>query len=270
MVADAFYLPERPGVFAATAATAGPWDAGSQHGGPPCALLARAMQEHEPVAGQRLARVTVDFLRPVPVAPLTVRTRTVRPGRRITLIEAVALAGDQEVLHARGWRVGGPELTGPVPDLPPGPAAPPVPADPVPPIPAPVPAQPWPGVYLDGYLTAMQWRFVTGAFTEPGPAQAWLRPSVPLVAGEVTSPMCLAMLVADSGSGISSALDPRDWLFINVDLTVALHRPPRGDWLLLDSTTTAGAAGSGIASSRLRDPDGDCGQAVQTLLIAPR
>ncbi len=49
--------------------------------------------------------------------------------------------------------------------------------------------------------------------------------------------MCQALLVADSGSGISAVLDGAGFIFINVDLTVALTRDPAGDWLLLEAET---------------------------------
>ena len=53
--------------------TRGPWDPDFQHGGPPSALLATAAMGHPAVPeGARLARITVDFLRAVPLAPLTV------------------------------------------------------------------------------------------------------------------------------------------------------------------------------------------------------
>jgi hypothetical protein len=244
----------------ASPATAGPWDPASQHAGPPSALFARAFERHEPVDGQRLSRVAVDILRPVPVAPLTLRVRTVRPGRRITLIEGVAEAGGQEVLHARGWRIAEPDR--------------PVPArggdESVPDLPAAGAVGFWPGAHMAGYVSAMEWRFASGGFQQPGPAQAWMRPRVPLVAGEETSAFCRALLVADSGNGISAHLDPTRWLFVNVDLTVVLHRLPRGEWLLLDATTTIGPAGAGLASSRLSDLDGAIGQGMQTLVVTPR
>jgi hypothetical protein len=123
---------------------------------------------------------------------------------------------------------------------------------------------------MAGYVSAMEWRFASGGFQQPGPAQAWMRPRVPLVAGEETSPFCRALLVADSGNGISAHLDPTRWLFVNVDLTVVLHRLPRGEWLLLDATTTIGPAGAGLASSRLSDLDGAIGQGMQTLVVTPR
>ena len=84
-----FYEPAGEGMFVATAATAGPWSPHAQHGGPPSALAARAMELHEPDEGQRLSRVAVDILRPVPVGKISVRVQTVRPGRRVTLLSAV-------------------------------------------------------------------------------------------------------------------------------------------------------------------------------------
>jgi hypothetical protein len=256
---ECFYEPAGDATFVSTPATAGPWDKASQHAGPPSALIARAFARHAPVDGQLLARVAVDILRPVPVAPLTLRVRTVRPGRRVTLVEGVVEAGGRDVLHARGWRVAvssspAVDLPGVVPALPPAADEPLV----------------WPGAYRDGYLSAMEWRFATGALTEPGPAKAWVRARVPLVAGEETEPAGRALLVADSGNGISAWLDPAAWLFVNVDLTVALHRQPTGEWILLDAATTIGPDGTGLAVSRLADRNGWVGRGLQTLVVGPR
>ena len=260
---QAFFEPAGGGAFVATPATAGPWSADAQHGGPPSALAARALERHEPDDGQRLGRVTVDILRPVPVTKLTVRTRTVRPGRRVSLLEAVVEAGGQEVLHARGWRIARPDGAVPV-----------TPADNVPP-PVPDAAGPQlsprlPNAYTAGYLAAIEWRFLDGSFDEFAPGRAWTRPRIPLVAGEDAAPMCRALLVADSGSGVSAVLDPARFLFINVDLTVVLPRDPVGEWLLLEATTTTNTQGTGLAETALSDTSGLCGTAIQTLLIAPR
>jgi hypothetical protein len=121
-----------------------------------------------------------------------------------------------------------------------------------------------------GYHTAMDVRFAAGAFEEPGPAAAWLRMAVPLVAGEEPSPLVRVLAAADSGNGISAVASPEALLFINTDLTVALHRLPRGEWVLLDARTVLEPHGIGQATSRLHDLDGALGVAVQTLFVAPR
>jgi len=262
-VHTAFFEPAGDGAFIATAATAGPWSADAQHGGPPSALAARALERHEPDDGQRLGRVTVDILRPVPVTKLGVRTRTVRPGRRVALLEAVVEADGQEVLHARGWRIAIPD--GEIPVIPGAVAPPPMPEAAGPQIPPRLPNS-----HTTGYLAAIEWRFIDGGFDQPAPGRAWARARVPLVAGEDPSPMCQTLLVADSGSGVSAVLDPARYIFINVDLTVVLPRDPVGEWLLIEAMTTTGTAGTGLAETALSDTSGRCGTAVQTLLIAPR
>jgi hypothetical protein len=259
-VLNVFFEPAGTGSFVATAATAGPWSAAAQHGGPPSALAARALELHEPDAGQRLARVAVDILRPVPLGKITVRTRTVRPGRRVALLEAVLEADGQEVLHARGWRLAIPD--GEVPILAEGPPPPDIPAE--------HPLAAFPGGHMDGYLHNIDWRYVAGGFDTPGPAVVWARPKIPLIADEELSPMCRALLLADSGSGASATLDPLKFLFINTDLTVILPRDPVGEWLLLDAVSTIGEQGTGMAETALSDVYARCGTAVQTLLVAPR
>ena len=254
-----FFEPAGPGSFRATQATTGPWSADAQHGGPPSALAARELERHEPADGMRLARVAVDILRPVPVALLTARTRTVRGGKRVVLLETVLESAGQEVLHARGWRIA---VSGDAPAI--------TRAGDVPPIPASAAAPRFPGANLDGYLAAIDWRFVSGSFDQSGPSTAWGRPRVPLIEGEELSPMCRTLLIADSGSGVGAALDASRYLFINVDLTVVLHRDPAGEWILLDALTTLGGTGTGLAETLLSDQSGVCGTGMQTLLVAPR
>lgn len=263
-VQSAFYEPAGTDTFVASPATAGPWSARAQHGGPPSALAARAIERHEPDEGQRLARVAVDILRPVPVGKVTVRTRILRPGRRVALLEAVMEADGQEVLHARGWRIalsaGGP----PAPALAAGRReALEVPDE-----------QPLPAFFdgrLAGYLSAIDWRFLSGGnFDAMERARVWARPKISLIPGEEPSPMGRALLIADSGSGVSAVLDPARFLFINVDLTVVLQRDPAGEWLLLDAASAIGDQGTGVAETILSDAAGECGRALQTLLVAPR
>ncbi len=112
---SAFYEQVSLDSYLSSPATMGPWSADAQHGGPPSALAARAMERHEPDQVQRLARVSVDILRPIPIGKLSLRTRTVRPGRRVALLETVMEAEGREVLHARGWRIERPAQA--VPDV---------------------------------------------------------------------------------------------------------------------------------------------------------
>jgi hypothetical protein len=271
LVETAFYEPVGADSCVATSATIGPWSNDAQHGGPPSALAARAIERHEPDARQRLARVSVDILRPVPVGKLSIRTRTVRPGRRVTLVEAVLEADGQEVLQARGWRIERP--AGGVPEINEGgrPASPPAAGDGT--------APDIFGRHQHGYLTMIEWRFKADEYEsvrqlpdgglESQVRSAWTRPRIPLLPGEEASPMCRTLLVADSGSGVSAALSVSDFTFVNVDLTVIARRDPVGEWLLLESSTVIGADGTGLASTRLSDHRGSFGRGIQTLIVTP-
>lgn len=254
-----FFEPLGTGSYRATEATAGPWSADAEHGGPPSALAAYELERHEPGAHTRLARVAVDILRPVPVGVLTTRTRLIRPGKRVSLLETVLASDGQDVLVARGWRFAASQ-SAPVVDT--GDAIPEIPAEGFPPR--------FPGGHEDGYLSEIDWRFVSGNFNQPGPCRVWARPRIPLLPGEELSPMCRTLLVADSGSGVSMAVDPTRYTFLNVDLTVILHRDPVGEFVLLDARTTMGGTGTGQAETRLADTSGVVGSGLQTLLVAPR
>jgi Acyl-CoA thioesterase C-terminal domain/Acyl-CoA thioesterase N-terminal domain len=287
-VADSFYIPAGQDAWLATSHTTGPWDARAQHGGPPSALLGRAIQRCEPRGDMIIARFTCEILGAIPVGEIRVRARLARPGRSVQLLEAVASADGCDVARATAWRVlrtdspqvaprsappalpeEAPAPPGGTPPAPPGgtPPAPPGEALEAPPGETPqAPASGW----VDGYLSAIEWRPVHGHFTEPGPATVWARMRYPLVPGEETGPLERVLAIADSGNGVSSELDLRQWRFINPELTVHLHREAVGEWICLDARTVISTGGAGLATSVLSDADGPVGVGAQSLLIGPR
>ncbi|HYB85304.1 MAG TPA: thioesterase family protein [Streptosporangiaceae bacterium] len=286
-MSESFYVPTGADTWLATSHTTGPWDARAQHGGPPSALLGRAMQRCEPRDDMIIARFTCEILHVIPVGEIAVRARLARPGRSVELLEAVVSADGREVARATAWRV---RRTDSPPVVPPQPAPPPLPGDPPPGAPPPaLPGRPPPGPagepasappgepppaapawWVDGYLSAMEWRPVRGRFAEPGPATVWGRMRYPLVPDEEPGPLERVLTVADSGNGVSGALDFRHWQFINPELTVHLHREAAGEWICLDAQTGISTGGAGLATSVLSDLDGQVGVGAQSLLVVSR
>jgi hypothetical protein len=258
---EAFYRELGAGRFESTEATAGPWSPKTQHGGPPSALVGRMLERHDPRPGSHIARVTVELVRPVPVAEVQVEVRTLRSGRSTELLEAEMTAGGRAVLLARAWRVvDSPGHTPRVRNEP----------EPLP-LPGPQPPQTMTGAHLEGYLSAMEWRFAPGqGFDVRGPGSAWLRQRIPLLADEPDTGLTRALTVADSNWAVAFELDYVQDLVINTDVTLALHREPVGEWLCMTSATAAGPGGGALASGRLDDVEGDCGRILQTLLVAAR
>jgi hypothetical protein len=260
-VTDAFYIDDGDNRFTSTERTIGPWGPDSQHAGPPAALLGRAIELCEPRPDLQVASIVFDILKPVPVAPIRVEARVARPGKSVELVEATMSAGDTEVMRARAWRIrtGTHEL-----DYEYDPGSPP---------PGVGTVAGW-GVGEDeadvNYLTSMDVRFVAGAFLEPGPATAWFRPRFPLVGGEDISAFCRVLIGVDSASGISATLDWSEWLFVNPDLSVYLHRLPETEWICLDAATYPETTGIGMATSTIWDEQGPIGRSLQSLFIAPR
>ena len=254
----AFYEDLGDGRFASTVHTTGPWDPGFQHGGPPSALLGRAVERHAPREDMMVARMTIEILGAIPVAELAVTTRLVRPGRSVELLQSVLSHDGREVARASAWRVR--RVEGAAVDSR---------ARPVPPLPAAQPERAVAG-WVSGYLQAIEWRFTEGHFVDPGPAVGWGRMREPLLAGEDPSPLTRVLVLADSSNGVSSELDIRQWQFINPELTVHLHREAVGEWVCLDASTVVSAGGVGLATSSLSDQLGPLGVGAQSLLVGPR
>ena len=261
---EALFLPD-DGRFVSTDLTRGPWTPDAQHGGPPAALLARAIEREGGGDGMMVARLTVELLRPVPVVPLTVATRLARPGRKVQLVEASLRAGDSEVARATGLRIRTASL--PLPAAADAAHAPPPPESGAASLPPGAEAVSYRAFHRDG----VEHRFVTGSFDRPGPATDWIRLRVPLVAGESTPPLARVAAAADFGNGISWTLSRHDgYEFINPDLTIYLHRLPAGEWVCLEAVTWAEPHGVGLAESRLWDRHGPLGRSLQSLLLDRR
>ena len=196
----------------------------------------------------------------MPVGPVRAEARVKRPGRSVEQLEATLFDGDEPLMRATAWRM----VTG-APDVEPH-------VDPPPP--APETGEEgdfgfWPGADV-AYHRALDWRFVAGRFDSPGPATAWTRLRVPLVAGEDPTPLERLLVMADAASGISAALPWDRWLFVNVDLGIHLSRPPRGEWVAMAARTAIGPTGMGLCTSTLYDRDGAVGVSTQSLLVRPR
>jgi hypothetical protein len=264
---SALYVPTAEG-FEATALTIGPWDPGLQHAGPPAALLAREVERASGIDGGQTVRLNYDILGPVPVGPVRISTTVVRPGRRVELVQAVLDAGDDRpLMRLSAWRMR--TRTEGLPAAVAGSA-------PVAPHPAPASAQdstPGEAAFFSSevaYHKALEWRFASGDFNTPGPAAAWTRPGCTLVEGEPISPLQHLLVMTDAASGISAVLDWSTATFANVDLSVALHRPPRGEWLGMDATTVLGDSGAAQCSAVLFDAEGAIGRSTQSLFVEPR
>ena len=187
-----------------------------------------------------------------------------RPGRRVGLVEAELRVGGEPRMRATAWRLRRAEVDAEMPAE--ATATPPAPAGPE----AGSVVGFFPSGQEHGYHTGMEARFIQGGFTELGPGTVWLRMRAPLVAGEEPSPLGRVLIAADVGNGISSELDYRRFVFINVDLTVQLERLPEGEWVCVDAVTLARPSGIGTAESVLYDERGRLGRALQSLLISAR
>jgi len=258
----ALYLPTDDG-YLATALTIGPWDPGLQHAGPPAALLAREAERVSAIDGGQTVRLAYDILAPVPVGPVRVSAQVVRPGRRIELVEA-ALCGEdgRPLMRLTAWRMRVREDGATPADAPPSPVAS-----------GPEESRPEVAAFFGqdvAYHRALEWRFAAGGFNAPGPAAAWTRPCCDLVEGEPMTPLEHLLVMTDAASGISASLDWTRATFANVDLTVALHRPPRGGWLGMDAATVLGSAGAAQCFAVLFDTGGAIGRSAQSLFVEPR
>lgn len=261
--APAFYLPAGVGRFTPTRATESPWDHTAQHGGPPAALLAQAIDESVPGAADgslRLARISLEFLGPIPRREVEIEVSPVKPGRRVHLTDARMVVDGRPVVLARAWHI----ATGPTPPAE-GAPFPEVSA-----LPGPTEQRYFAGQDDWGHGRAIEWRFVRSDFTALGPADVWTRVTIPLVDGQPLRGLHRALIVADSANGLSAELPLAEWFSIPPTMSTTLLRHPVGDWVNLTASTRFAPDGLGITHADLADESGWVGEVSQPLLVAAR
>ncbi|WP_339806910.1 thioesterase family protein [uncultured Marinobacter sp.] len=252
-------------LYVPTALSRGPWSAEAQHGGAPAALLAGLAEAEVNDPDMFLSRLTMELVRPVPIAPLAVAT-TMGRGNSVRRVE-LALSHDGVVV-ARAIAL---FLRQQPLQLPTAGQAQSAPM----PMPAPdtchqrfsVPGMPR---VTSFYETAMDIRVAGGNVGKPGPASAWFRFARPLLEGMPISGGMGAVAASDFGNGLSWMLPVEDYTFVNTDLTVYLHRNPVSEWVGVDSKMTVEANGVGLVRSDLYDEHGPVGIAQQNLFVRSR
>jgi hypothetical protein len=248
-------------VFESTEGTSSNWDATIQHGSPPLALMTKAIEELAAGSQLRVGRLTLDILGAIPVEPVKVRTWVERPGTRISMMVAEMLATrsdgtDRAVARVTAWLLAPSDTadaaTDRHPPLAEGEAVP--------------NAHGWMGA--PGYLETVSWRTQV---TAPGkPAVVWLSPLVHLVDDEPLTDLQRLAMVVDCANGVGAALDPDEFVFMNTDTAVHLHRAPSGNDFALRARGSIGPDGIGVTTADIFDRQGFIGTSAQTLLVQRR
>lgn len=254
-VEDDFFVP--------TPLAGSPWHPSVLHGGAPAGLIAYCLQRQVADPDMVPARLSIDLLRPVPCAPLQVKIQPVRQGKRIVLLQADLLAGENLVARATGLFVRAEAIA--LPDT----------------APRYTHSLPSPqgidtvsfrdvmfgnfGNMPPGLHTTVQLR-PASELDESGKGSAWIALPVPILEGEKNSPFMLAALVSDFGNGVGQLNLGQNIGTINADVQLQLGRLPVGEWIGLESEALLDTTGVGQVLTVMHDEQGRVGQVSQTIM----
>ena len=256
-------LFERDGTtFVPLSGATGPWDAGIVHGAPVAALFAGQFSTD----GFSLARLTVELLTAVPMAPLHLEVTEPAGGRRVQRREAVLTADGREVARAQAVLVRAADL-----ELPEKALDHETPFDPgaVPPLDEPNRA----AAETVGWASFDSDSLVWSPTRIEGDRRthAWLRLAMPVVAGTEIQGVELAAVAADyAQAAVHRRLPMADWSFRNTELTVHLAREPVGPWMGLRCEAILGEVGTGFNTADLFDTNGRVGRSSAALVVEQR
>jgi hypothetical protein len=240
--------------FVPTPVANGPWDPNSLHGRVIIGLLGFVIEQRHGGMDFVPARLTVDMFRlPNIKAPIEVRTKVIRDGLRIRVVEAEFVSGgvamakascqllrktenpQGQVWSPSNWNV-------------PSPASIPVPTD--------------PRLGLNGKWTV---RPIVGAMGSTGARRLWMSEVRDLVEGAPLTPFVRVAVSADYASPFANAGD-QGLGFINSDVTIYLHRLPVTEWIGFEVVNHHASDGVAIGECWLYDEQGPIGTSTVAAL----
>jgi hypothetical protein len=234
--------------YIATPMSRGPWSPTMLHGRVIAALLAFQIEQDHGHADLLPARLTVDMYRPPDFSPITIATKIVRDGYRIKVIDAEFLSAGKSMGRATcqflrrtenspgniwmppTWNVPPPEACGPDQK------------------------------FDDQSEPIWRIRNITGAWGQCGQRRVWMSEMRELVEGFPLTPFTRIGLVSDFASPCANVGDA-PLGYINTDVTVYLHRLPRGEWIGMESINHRATDGVAIGECFVYDTDGPIGSA---------
>lgn len=248
------------GAYEPTVYTRGPWNPALLHGGPVAALFAEVLQA-EGGDDTQPVRLTVDLVRPVPLAPLTMKTALVRSGKRFEVLAGDLFASDKLVARATLAAIR-PAPLETAAYSPPLPRTPDEPGDAASGWAPPASSESFVGGAMD---------FVFARQVGLGHGIAWLRLRRPVLADLPISPLARAAAAADVGNAVSSRKEPPlpPVSFVNADLSLSLSRLPEGEWIRLESVGRWEPTGIGWVRSQMSDQRSELGAVSNALVLEP-
>lgn len=248
--------------FVPTGAAVGAWDAGIIHGAAVGALLAGRL---DPPSGT-LARLSIDFLAPVPFGPLEVELSEPAGGRRVRRQRAVLRHEGREVALGSSvvvteGRVELPERA--VDDHNP------FGANGIPPLREPNrrAAEIVGHESFDSLVTIIDYERVDGDRR----LHQWISLALPIIGGTEPSGAELVAVAADYGQGaVHRVLPMADWSFRNAEQTLHLSRPATGRWVGVRCESVAQPLGAGFNTADLFDQAGRFGRSAAAIVLEHR
>ena len=239
----------------------GPWNPEHLHGGPICGVLARAIESCESPAPMRVARMTVEMTRAVPMAPFAVHAEVTRAGKRVQQVDARIEADGTTLVRATALRVrvarADHEIAVPF-------------GEPVPPRTDGPPRDPeLLRVFAPGFIRALDF-MRTRLATRAQEGITWARMRVPLVDDEPMTPLVRLATICDFASGTGNPIDFIRFTSINPDLSLHVLREPRGEWIGITARSGIEADGIGQSFGTLYDDEGPIARALVSLLVERR
>ena len=232
-----------------------PWHDASVNGAAIAGLLAMETEHATAPTGLVPVRMTFDILGRVPASRFSTIGHWQRPGRRIGIF-VNELEAEGKVV-ARATTLLSRETHSPAFDAPHG--------------------KPLPGEIPTSHLFSrtpfgrrIETRRLFGQPHQPGDGALWAKVNIRIVEDEPLSALSRTAILADTGSGIGNRLDRADWDYPNLDIGVNFARMPRGEWIMIEGSTTMTGNGHGLARSTLADEAGIFAYGFQTLFVSSK
>lgn len=263
-----YFFHQDNDVFTPQAAAGSPWSETMQHGGPVNAIITMSVEAIAEDCGMNVARLTIDILKPVPMKSVKIKSRFIRKGGKMAVVDTfLTLEGsDEPVASGRAVLLKAQSGQNPVFDV----------LAPLPESRETIAKEPWiPKEMATGLPPGLHNLIRFHPSTNKERPIFWVngdadmlqnRPMTSLeqctTTADMTTVLAARMRVLQEGVASPAAM-----ALMNTNTTIHFSRLPVGEWFGFTDQFIQVSDGYGLAECAIYDEQGCIGRVVQNLIV---
>lgn len=263
-----YFFNQDGDLFTPQAAAGSPWSETMQHGGPVNAIITMSIEAIAEEACMDVARLTIDILKPVPMQPVKIKSRFIRRGGKMAVVDTFLTVdgSDEPVASGRAVLLKATQGKQPVFDV----------FGPLPETRDSIAREPWiPEEMAADLPPGLHHLIRFHPSTNKERPICWINGDANMLQDRAMTPIEQCTTTADMATVLAARMrvtqvgvtSPDVMGLMNTNTSIHFSRPPAGKWFGFTDHFIQVSEGYGLAECAIYDEQGCIGRVTQNLIV---